>query len=224
MDFRRSHSKPVRRWTQCPRIELLLTAKWDWRGTLPDGQIDVAYTWVDGSDPEFQQAFPRWAHLSPSTSAAGPHRFRDSDELRYSLRSLEAHVPWAGRVFLVTNGQLPQWLRRDHPRLRVVRHEEIFQDASHLPTFNSAAIEANLHRIPGISPQFLYLNDDFFFGRTVALHQYMTADGRPRIWVDKWELPFRYDDKDDLTIQWHGYARELLTAALGICMSCARMH
>jgi hypothetical protein len=170
---------------------------------------------VDGSDPEFQLAFQRWATSSQPTAAVGAHRFRDSDELRYSLRSLEAHVPWAGRVFLVTSGQVPQWIRRDHPRLRMVHHDEIFRDASHLPTFNSAAIEAQLHRIPDISQQFLYLNDDFFFGRAIGLDHYVTDAGRPRIWVDDWELPFRYCDEDDLTIQWLGYARELLTTALG---------
>jgi len=177
--------------------------------------VDVVYTWVDGDDPEFRRAFQHHATTTQSTTTAGARRFRDSDELRFSLRSLEAYVPWAGRVFLVTNGQVPRWLRRDHPRLRLVRHEDIFQDLSHLPTFNSAAIETHLHRIPGISRQFLYLNDDFFFGRPVALDQYVTADGRPRIWVEPWELPFRYGDKDDVVIQWLGYARELLTAALG---------
>ena len=177
--------------------------------------IDVVYTWVDGDDPEFRQAFQHHAPITQSATAAGARRFRDSDELRFSLRSLEAYVPWVGRVFLVTNGQVPRWLRRDHPRLRLVRHEDIFPDTSHLPTFNSAAIEAHLHRIPGIARRFLYLNDDFFFGRPVAIDQYVTAGGRPRIWVDPWELPFRYSDQDDLVIQWLGYARELLTAALG---------
>jgi hypothetical protein len=160
-------------------------------------------------------AFQRWVPPHQLTSATGAHRFRDSDELRYSLRSLDAHVPWAGRVFLVTNGQVPQWIRPNHPRLRVVHHKDIFQDTSHLPTFNSAAIEAHLHRIPGISQRFLYLNDDFFFGRPVALDHYITTEGRPRLWVDDWELPFRYGDGDDLAIQWLGYARELLAAALG---------
>jgi hypothetical protein len=180
-----------------------------------DGAVDVVYTWVDGNDPEFRRAFQHYASATQSIKTAGARRFRDSDELRFSLRSLEAYVPWAGRVFLVTNGQVPRWLRRDHPRLRLVRHEDIFQDAAHLPTFNSAAIEAHLHRIPGISRAFLYLNDDFFFGRPIALDQYVTADGRPRIWVEPWELPFRYGDKDDVVVQWLGYSRELLTAALG---------
>ena len=38
---------------------------------------------------------------------------------------------------------------------------------SHLPTFSSPAIEAHLHRIPGLSDKFIYLNDDVMFGKEV---------------------------------------------------------
>ncbi|WP_276204754.1 hypothetical protein [Legionella parisiensis] len=33
------------------------------------------------------------------------------------------------------------------------------------PTFNSLAIEANLHRIPTLNEQFIYFNNDMFLGR-----------------------------------------------------------
>ena len=33
-------------------------------------------------------------------------RFRDNDELRYSLRSLEQHAPWLRHIYIVTNGQV----------------------------------------------------------------------------------------------------------------------
>ena len=178
-------------------------------------EVDIVYTWVDGNDAEFQRTCRNYALASQPHAAVAEQRFRDSDELRFSLRSLESYVPWAGRVFLVTNGQVPRWLRRDHPRVRLVRHEEIFPDPSHLPTFNSAAIEAHLHRIPGISRYFLYLNDDFFFGRRISPRHYLTGDGRPRLWVDRWQLPFRYSSRDDLALQWFAYSRKLLTDALG---------
>jgi UDP-N-acetylglucosamine-lysosomal-enzyme len=46
----------------------------------------------------------------------------------------------------VTNGQIPYWLNLDHPRLTLVTHDQIFEDAGDLPTFSSPAIEANLFR------------------------------------------------------------------------------
>lgn len=45
--------------------------------------------------------------------------------------------------------------------------QEIFQNMSHLPTFSSPAIESHIHRIPGLSQKFVYLNDDVMFGKDV---------------------------------------------------------
>ena len=64
-------------------------------------------------------------------------------------------------ILLIFN-QIPHWINLDHPRLTIVTHEEIFENKSHLPTFSSPAIEANLYRIEGLSDKFLYLNDDVF--------------------------------------------------------------
>ena len=45
--------------------------------------------------------------------------------------------------------------------------QEIFLNQSHLPTFSSPAIESHIHRIPGLSDKFIYLNDDVMFGAQV---------------------------------------------------------
>jgi hypothetical protein len=34
------------------------------------------------------------------------------DELRFSLRSLQQHLPWFRRLWIVTNGQVGTWRRR----------------------------------------------------------------------------------------------------------------
>lgn len=49
--------------------------------------------------------------------------FVSSQELKYSLRSLQKHAPWVRRVFVVTNGQIPSWLNLDNPRITIVTHE-----------------------------------------------------------------------------------------------------
>ena len=146
----------------------------------PWAPVDAVYTWVNGSDPEFQRRLSQTLvrlGRPPVTGAVKDSRFADTDELRYSLRSLEQHAPWVRRVFLVTNGQVPHWLDRDNPRVTVVTHEEIFPNRSHLPTFSSAAIESHLHRIPGLSEHFLYFNDDVFLGRPVSLDDFVSSRG-----------------------------------------------
>ncbi|MFA6961588.1 MAG: stealth family protein [Opitutaceae bacterium] len=179
------------------------------------GGIDAVYTWVYGADPEFQQKLEHYRKMEALPGdpfVAGARRFRDSDELRYSLRSLETNAPWINRVFLVTNGQVPRWLKKDHPRLRLVTHREIFPQSDHLPTFNSAAIEAHLHRIPGLSRRFLYLNDDVFFGSPVAREDFLPRSGRQKIWVEPWTLPQSLTE-GNLVSRWLGYNHHLLEAA-----------
>ena len=144
--------------------------------------IDAVYTWVDGGDPAWQSR--RAAALGTNTWLDGASRLANNDsryasrdELRYSLRSLHCFAPWIRHIFLVTDDQVPAWLDTTNPRITVVSHKEIFGDTGTLPTFNSQAIESRLHRIPGLSEHFLYLNDDVFIGRPVGPELFFTPGG-----------------------------------------------
>jgi hypothetical protein len=55
----------------------------------------------------------------------------------------------------------------ENPKIQIVKHSEIMSH-EYLPVFNSVAIEANIHHIPNLSENFLYLNDDVFFGNFVS--------------------------------------------------------
>lgn len=148
-----------------------------------EGDIDVVYTWVDGSDPDWRAAFEEWAHRTgrdrSSDAALAPGRYRSRDELRYSLRSVWYHLGWARRIWVVTAGQRPDWLVEDD-RLRVVDHSAILDDAC-LPTFNSHAIEASLHKVPGLAEHFVYFNDDTFAGRSLRPEHFFTPNGLPKV-------------------------------------------
>lgn len=143
--------------------------------------IDVVYTWVDDTDPDWRSAFEATisqvdrAQMHPSAYEAA--RFHEGDYLRYSLRSLEMYAPWVRHVYIVTTGQRPTWLNEESSRVTVVSHEDLFAEGSALPTFNSHAIEANLHRIEGLSERFLYVNDDVFFGDVVFPEDFFHGSG-----------------------------------------------
>ena len=79
--------------------------------------------------------------------------------MKYSLRSIEKYAKWIRNVHIVTNGQIPQWLHISE-RTKIIRHHDIFENKTLLPTFNSNSIELQLHRIPGLSTKFIYFNDD----------------------------------------------------------------
>ena len=141
--------------------------------------MDVVYTWVDGNWPGYADLMQRF---SPTKLELNPERYRDLHQLlRYSLRSLEQFCPWVRQiVFFTCRPQVPAWLRRDHPKVRIVHHDEVM-DPAILPTFSSNTIENHLHRIPGLTPQFLYLNDDFLFGRATGIADFFAADGRIKV-------------------------------------------
>lgn len=160
--------------------------------------IDAVYTWVDSGSATFQQELEQARELCPPDAAAealAPFRFRQRDELRYSLRSLARFAPWIRNVHLVTNGQHPSWLNHASPRLRLVSHQDIFTTAGNLPTFNSNAIEMHLHRIPGLSRKFIYFNDDLFIGQDCPQASFIQADGDIR-YFEGIKLPQDLDPKD----------------------------
>jgi hypothetical protein len=125
--------------------------------------IDFVMPWVDGSDPAWIRK--RNSYMA-SGEAAEECRFRDWDLLRFWFRSVEAYAPWVNRIHLITDGQVPQWLNRAHPKLNLVDHRDYIPE-KYLPTFSSHTIELNLHRIEGLSEHFVYFNDDMFLNRPV---------------------------------------------------------
>jgi hypothetical protein len=98
-------------------------------------------------------------------------------------------MPWLRHIYIVTNGQVPPWLDRAHPRLSIVSHETIFPHRQHLPCFNSHAIELHLHHIPNISRYFIYFNDDILLGNPVSPADFLTTDGVQTVYQDSWFLP-----------------------------------
>ena len=147
--------------------------------TLIPESLDVVYTWVDGTWPDYTETRQ---HFTTKKEPLNPEHYRDTHQLlRYSLRSLEQFCPWIRNiVFLTMRPQVPVWLRRDHPKVRVVHHDEIM-DPAILPTFNCNTIESHLHLIPGLGPQFMYLNDDFLFGRATSVSDFFASDGRIKV-------------------------------------------
>jgi hypothetical protein len=146
-----------------------------------DGPVDIVYTWVDGDDPVWKQrkqaAEGSLDFESINETATIPSRFTSRDELKYSLRSVEAYASWVNHVYIVTDGQTPAWLNTEHPKITVVDHREIFTDTDALPVFNSHAIESQLHHIPGLSESYLYLNDDILFLRPTDPSLFFTGSG-----------------------------------------------
>jgi UDP-glucose 4-epimerase len=139
--------------------------------------IDIVFSWVDGSSAEFQRL--RAQRMNSYLVGAGDDsaaRYRQLDEIRYALRSVYLFAPWIRRIFIVTDSPPPAWLA-EHPAVTIVPSTAFFRDPANLPTHNSHAIESQLHHIEGLSEHFLYSNDDMFFGRPVAPDMFFSPGG-----------------------------------------------
>ncbi|MER5741864.1 stealth family protein [Streptomyces sp. NPDC002225] len=202
---------------------------------LPDDHlfpIDVVYTWVDDSDPVWAAERDSARSGRPGAPAAALHdqaandaRFTSRDELRYSLRSLHQYAPWVRNVYLVTAGQVPAWLDTDVPGLEVVDHREIFSDPAALPTFNSHAIESQLHRIDGLSEHFLYLNDDVFLGRPLTPGHFFHANGLSKFFQSKALVPTGSAGPGDLPVNAAGKnSRDLIERSFGTRIAQKMKH
>ena len=146
--------------------------------------VDLVYTWVDGRDPAWRERMMRRREEvlgKVTANAVADARFQDLQELRYSLRSVHAFAPWVNKVWIVTDGQTPSWFDPADGRVEIIDHRDIWDDPAKLPVFNSHAIEARLHHIPGLAEHYIYFNDDMMFGRPVQASEFFTPGGLMRL-------------------------------------------
>lgn len=163
----------------------------------PEGPIDAIYTWVNAADPNWQELLRNFC----GDRQVDWDRFVQTDELRYSLRSLFMHAPWIGNVYVLSNCRPPDWFS-PHPRVHWIAHEEVIP-SEYLPLFNSNAIESFLWHIDGLAEQFIYLNDDFFLGRYFDPSEFFQGNGASISRFDDYAIvPAILDQSGGRTEEW----------------------
>ncbi len=140
-------------------------------------KIDFVLTWVDGSDKEWISEFNKYVPKSDAIDV-GSQRYRSWDNLEYWFRGVEKFTPWVNKIYFVTWGHTPEWLDITHPKIIIVNHND-FLNSDNLPVFNVNPIEVNLHKIKGLSEQFVYFNDDMFLVAPVTSTRFF-KNGLPR--------------------------------------------
>jgi len=161
--------------------------------------IDAVIAWVDGRAPEHIKMRASYSDHSETLQATSPlasevnapRRWSYANELDICLRSIHRHAPWMRRIFIVTNGQVPQGLEDLPPALRakvkIIDHTIIFEGhLDWLPTFNSIAIETMIWRIPDLAERFVYFNDDMFLAGPCTQELFFPEDGDKTTLMGKW--------------------------------------
>lgn len=133
--------------------------------------IDAVITWVDGNDENHRKKRnaalrnDQYSNERDLKSGKENTRFVESGELLYCILSIRKFAPWIGKIYLVTDNQVPDFMDNDFQLrydISIIDHTVIFRDFEWaLPTFNTRSIEMALWRIPGLSDDFIYFNDDF---------------------------------------------------------------
>ncbi|MDD6012216.1 MAG: Stealth CR1 domain-containing protein [Oscillospiraceae bacterium] len=154
--------------------------------------IDAVIIWVDGADPDWQKERAQYSPQKNTDSRT--ERYRDMGLLKYWFRGIEKFAPWIRKIHFVTNGQVPSWLNLNADKLHFVKHEDYIPH-DFLPTFSANPIELNIHRIEGLSEQFLYFNDDEFLISPTESDLFF-QNGLPRQFVSF--LPLYYDSTDNV--------------------------
>lgn len=138
--------------------------------------IDFVITWVDMDDPNWKKSFSEHSgRIDNSKNEVTEARFRDHGLLKYWFRGVQEFTPWVRNIHFVTCGQKPDWLNTAHPKLKLVDHKDYIPN-EFLPVFNSSLIEIYLHKIPGLSEQFVYFNDDFFIINHTSKERFFKND------------------------------------------------
>lgn len=140
-----------------------------------DYKIDLVLPWVDGNDIEWQKDKAEFSGTEFSDGSVS--RYRDWENLQYVFRGIEKFLPWVNKVHFITYGHLPKWLDTSNPKLNIVNHKD-FIPQKYLPVFSCNPFEVNLHKIPGLSEHFIYINDDIFFLRPLK-REYFFKNGLP---------------------------------------------
>lgn len=164
------------------QIESLERIFTDSKQPLP---VDVVYTWINKNDQwkhEFNKAMQNDVENELGHYSTDAARFEDHNELYYSIKSVRRFMPWVRRIFIVTNNRvdLPEYLQKTD--IEVVLHSEIIRP-EYLPTFNSHVIEAHLHKIPDLSENFIYFNDDVFVARPLSRTHFFQDNGLASLFV-----------------------------------------
>lgn len=187
--------------------------------------IDIVYKWVDGNDTKWMKQKEHWFEKEfgkkrTYRGAGAAERFRDNDELKYSLRSVAENMPWVNHIYIVTGfNQIPKWLNIKHPKITIVPHDAILPKES-LPVFSSTSIDMCLYKIPGLSEHFLIADDDMFFNKKMKPSFFYDKNGRSRVLYNK-HRDFNSDiDKWMMSVD--EYTKTLINAANLVKNACGK--
>lgn len=150
-------------------------------------RIDHVYTWVNPDDQELSELRAKFAAQEVRKDheyRVGSARTADNGELKASLETAQKFLPFVRKTFIFGSGSPPPWLRSFGDSVIYIPQSDVIPERL-WPSFLSDTVESFIYLIPGLSENYIYSNDDFFFARPHVPSNFFDRDGRPRIGLQR---------------------------------------
>lgn len=134
--------------------------------------VDIIIPWLNPTEKWYKD-------YGDFAKKENPGRVRDLGTFKYLLRSINKNCKWVNKVFIVLydEEQKPNWLK-ESDKLKVIYHKDFIPN-EFLPNFNSVVTDMFFSKIPDLSDNFIFMNDDMFFMQEIPKNFYFTNTGKP---------------------------------------------
>lgn len=116
--------------------------------------MDVVITYVNCNE-NFIQEYEKYVQKELEVE-----RYRSYDTLDLQIKLIRKYLSFVKNIFVVVSNK-EQVEGIDTSDAIIITHEDIMP-SKYLPCFNSCTIEMFFHKIPNLSEEFIYFNDDVF--------------------------------------------------------------
>lgn len=145
-----------------------------------DVEVDVVVTWVDSGNSLFILERDRYIS-GKNNSIRLPESKNTFIEINECVRLIFKNLKFIRNLIVVTcrpqtlpNAVFSQMSNTQRKKIRVIHHDQ-FIPKKYLPTFNSNCIEMFIHLLPGLSENFIYMNDDFYILKKRKLNDFFVT-------------------------------------------------
>ena len=153
--------------------------------------MDVVITYVQPTE-QFIETYNQYTKDIEGANRADGHRFRTYGVLDLQIKLIRKYMPYINNIFVVVSSedQIPDEF--DMSLCKFIYHNQIIPE-EFLPLFNSCSIEMFIHRIPDLSEEFVYFNDDMFVINDLPKEVFF-KDGKPCLDFEIHDLPtYKWD-------------------------------
>lgn len=142
--------------------------------------IDLVITYLNNNDKKWQRDYKTYSKIEKKKYNPFDVRFRDWNNFKYVLRSIANYMSFIKNLYIVVSdeSQIPEYVNTD--TAKIIFHKDIIPE-KYLPTFNSNTIELFIYKIPELSENFLYTNDDIFITNNISANDFYDNEMNPKI-------------------------------------------